>query len=114
MPKSELILSGYRGVWLFVLFDLPVVKREQRKRYTQFRGLLLADGFSQLQYSIYARYFPNDESASAIKTSIRRAVPSDGEVRLLVVTDRQFGKMESYLGKTSLLVEEPPEQMLLF
>ena len=41
-------------------------------------------------------------------------MPLDGNVRILAVTDRQFGKMENYIGKTVIPPEDPPEQMLLF
>jgi hypothetical protein len=41
MPQQEYVLSGYRGMWLFAMFDLPVTTRKARKRYTQFRKLLI-------------------------------------------------------------------------
>ncbi len=30
MPKSEFALSGYRAMWLFAMFDLPMDKPELR------------------------------------------------------------------------------------
>ena len=41
MPRRELVLSGYRGMWLFAMFDLPVTTPKARKRYTAFRKLLV-------------------------------------------------------------------------
>ena len=35
-------------------------------------------------------------------------------LRLLAVTDRQFGKMEVFCGNLPELPETPPEQLLLF
>ena len=40
--------------------------------------------------------------------------PECPEVRLLAVTERQFGKMEVYEGKKRAEAEKPPEQLLLF
>lgn len=40
---------------LLVFFDLPVVKKEDRKEYQNFRRFLLNDGYIMLQYSVYSR-----------------------------------------------------------
>ena len=96
------------------MFDLPVTTRKARKRYTQFRKALLKDGFSMLQYSVYARYCASEESATANRRRIRAALPPEGYVRVLAVTDRQFGKMENYIGKSSEPTEKPPSQLMLF
>lgn len=114
MPRRELTLSGYRGMWLFAMFDLPVTTKKARKRYAQFRKALLEDGFSMLQFSVYARYCPSEEAAAVHRSRVRIEIPPEGYVRLLAVTDRQFGKMESYIGKSSRLAEQPPSQLLLF
>jgi len=96
------------------MFDLPVSTKKARKRYARFRKVLLADGFSMLQYSVYARYCASGDTAMAHRRRIRAALPPEGYVRLLGVTDRQFGKMENYVGKSSEPAEKPPAQLLLF
>ena len=35
------MLSGYRLMWVVVMFDLPVIEREERKAATTFRNDLL-------------------------------------------------------------------------
>ena len=114
MPESRLALSGYRPVWLFAMFDLPVKTQAQRRRYAQFRKLLLSDGFSRMQYSIYARYCPSEEAGAVHRQIVRDGLPDEGQVRLLSVTDRQFGKMENFVGKRSRQAEDPPAQLMLF
>jgi CRISPR-associated protein Cas2 len=114
MPRQEYVLSGYRGMWLFAMFDLPVTTKNARKRYAQFRKLLLEDGFSMLQYSVYARYCASEEMALAHRDRVRCGLPSEGYVRLLAVTDRQFGKMESYFGEKRQSLESAPSQLVLF
>jgi len=101
-------------MWLFAMFDLPVTTPDARKRYAQFRKVLVKDGFSMLQYSVYARYCVSDEKAEVYRARIRAAIPPEGYVRVLAVTDRQFGKMESYVGKSSEPAEKPPDQLVLF
>lgn len=101
-------------MWLFAMFDLPVTTAKARKRYAQFRKLLVGQGFSMLQYSVYARYCASEEMAVAYRSRIRTELPPEGYVRILAVTDRQFGKMESYIGEKSKSLEEPPCQLVLF
>ena len=108
------IPSGYEAMWLFAMFDLPVNSKAARKRYTQFRKALIKDGFCMLQYSIYARYCPDEEAAEAHRKRMRVFLPPDGQVRLLSVTERQFGKQEVYYGKKREVCEEPPQQLMLF
>ncbi len=114
MRTCELELSGYKGMWLFVMFDVPAKTRAERKRYTTFRRSLLSVGFTQLQFSVYARYFPTEESSESTRRQIAKAIPPDGHVRILRITDRQFGKMESFVGKKQVSNEQVPEQLLLF
>lgn len=114
MPETRLALSGYRPVWLFAMFDLPVKTQAQRRRYTQFRKVLLCDGFCRMQYSVYARYCPSEEASAVHRQIVRDALPDEGQVRVLAVTDRQFGKMENYVGKKSRDAEQAPAQLMLF
>ena len=39
-------LSGYRLMWMMVMFDLPVTDKAARKEYTRFRNFLLDNGRS--------------------------------------------------------------------
>lgn len=107
-------ISEYRGVWLFTMFDLPVYDKPRRRAYTRFRKLLVKEGFSQLQYSVYARYFASEDTAKPFKRKIKKALPPEGEVRLMMVTDHQFGRMENFIGKTPENPEKPPGQLMLF
>ncbi|MEQ8209568.1 MAG: CRISPR-associated endonuclease Cas2 [Lacipirellulaceae bacterium] len=107
-------LSEYQAMWLFAMFDLPVKTRRSRRRYTQFRKLLLREGFSMLQFSVYARYCVSEKHSDSYRRRIEAQLPPDGQVRLLAVTDRQFGKMEVFLGRNRTSVEEIPDQLLLF
>ena len=107
-------LSEYRGVWLFAMFDLPVDSKKARKRYVHFRKGLLKQGFSMLQFSVYARYFGSEEASTAHRKRIEASVPCEGHVRLLTITDKQFGRMQVFYGRNEARAENPPEQLLLF
>jgi CRISPR-associated protein Cas2 len=114
MPRRELTLSRYQSVWLFAMFDLPVKTKAEKRAYVRFRNLLLDNGFSQMQYSVYTRFCAGDEAAQTYRKRIRSELPADGHVRLLSVTDRQFGKMQIFHGRKRADVEEQPTQLSLF
>ena len=101
-------------MWLFTMFDLPVDSREARRHYAEFRKTLVKHGFSMLQFSVYARYHASEEAAELHRGVIKASLPPDGHVRILAVTDRQFGKMENYIGKKRATTEKPPTQLELF
>lgn len=105
---------GLKAVWLFAMFDLPVASKAQRKRATQFRKHLLRHGFCMLQLSVYARHCPTEDSAEVLRNQVVSLLPDEGQVRLVSITDRQFGKMQSFVGKRCTDPEPPPPQLMLF
>jgi len=101
-------------MWLFAMFDLPVDEPKLRHEYTKFRKALLKEGFCMLQYSVYAHYAPSEEAEEVYRKRVHDSLPSHGQVRLISVTDRQFEKMEVFVGKKRERAEEPPHQLVLF
>lgn len=114
MPRREVIFSEYKTMWLLTMFDLPVQTKMERRDYTRFRNLLLDNGFTQMQYSVYARFCASEEIADTYRSRVEKALPPDGYVRLLAVTDRQFAKMQSFHGKKRSAPESKPSQLSLF
>jgi len=114
MKGSPPVSGKYRSVWLFAMFDLPVTTVEKRRRYARFRKLLLKNGFCKLQFSVYARYYASEESSEPARSIIRAGLPPEGQVRLLMVTDGQFGKQQVFQGAKSANAEKAPKQFMLF
>lgn len=101
-------------MWLMVMFDLPVKTKEEKREYARFRKYLLGEGFLQLQYSVYAKFCASRENTEKYYRYIKEIIPPAGHVRLIKITDKQFGDMVSLYGKTAQEVEPQPEQLLLF
>lgn len=101
-------------MWVVVLFDLPTDTKEARKQYSNFRKDLLEDGFSMMQYSVYMRHSASDENAQVHVKRIKAKLPADGEVRIMKITDKQFGYIEVFYGKKRQLFEQAPEQLQFF
>jgi len=101
-------------MWLLVMFDLPVDDETARRRYTRFRKLLLKDGFAKMQYSVYVRHCASKENADVHEARVGSAVPPEGEVRILRITDKQYERMQIFYGKERSKPEKPPAQLELF
>jgi CRISPR-associated protein Cas2 len=101
-------------MWLLAMFDLPVKSGEDRREYVRFQKGLLEEGFMRIQYSVYVRYSQSEEASLTLRRRIRARLPSGGQVRLLAVTDHQFGKMEIFEGKIRREGESAPDQLMLF
>ena len=101
-------------MWVVVLFDLPVDTKKARREYTRFRKRLLKDGFLMLQFSVYGRHCPSEENASVHAQRVAAAIPPDGEVRVLSITDKQFERMRVFWGKRRKPPENAPKQLEFF
>ena len=91
-------INGYRAMWLFVLFDLPVQTKLQRRTAAQFRKRMLNEGFNMMQFSVYTRHCPTREALVVHVKRVKRAVPSKGHVTVLAITDKQYGRMVNLQG----------------
>ncbi|MBN1591500.1 MAG: CRISPR-associated endonuclease Cas2 [Pirellulales bacterium] len=101
-------------MWILVMFDLPTDTKKARHDYTVFRKHLLENGFTQMQYSVYARHCPSKENAVVHINRVEGYVPPDGEVRILTLTDKQFERMVIFWGKVRKPVCQAPRQLELF
>ncbi len=101
-------------VWLLVMFDFPVLTKAQRRAATRYRNHLYDRGFTQVQLSVYAKYLINATGVRALLPALRAAVPPDGEVRILRLTDDQWAGMYRYYGPRDVPPEPPPPHLALF
>jgi len=101
-------------MWLLVMFDLPVVEKEQQQDANRFRAKLKDDGYFRLQYSVYARPCPSMENTKMHADRLMEWIPPEGEVRTLIITDKQFARMQVFYGGKRKPTEKPPPQLLLF
>ena len=90
--------SEYRVMWVLVFYDLPTETKKQRRIAAKFRKNIMTDGFTMFQFSIYLRHCPSKENADVHIKRVRSLLPSEGNVGILCVTDKQFGAMELYYG----------------
>jgi len=108
------MLSAYKIMWLLVLFDLPVSTKQERKRASGFRNMLIDEGFMMKQYSAYLRHCPNRATADAFSERIGKAVPPEGDVSIMTFTDKQYGLTRNFSGRAVQETEQKPRQFSLF
>ncbi|WP_298721197.1 CRISPR-associated endonuclease Cas2 [uncultured Ferrovibrio sp.] len=101
-------------MWVFAFFDLPVETKKQRRAYARFRKDLLEDGFSMMQYSVYYRHCASHENAVVHVNRMGKCVPAEGEVRFMVITDKQFSKIRTFVGRARQAMPDAPAQMEMF
>ena len=101
-------------MWMMALFDLPVLTKTERKRATDFRNLLLDEGFAMMQLSCYIRYASSKEQADALAGKIGAEIPIGGKVDILFFTDKQYGMIKTYRGSTLVERAKKPDQLQLF
>ncbi len=101
-------------MWVIVMFDLPTDTKASRKEYARFRKSLLIDGFTMMQYSVYMRHSSSDENARVHLLRVKAQLPDDGEVRIIKITDKQFGKIEVFYGNKRKPIETTPTQLQFF
>lgn len=102
-----------RAMRILVLFDLPTNTAADKKEYLAFRKFLLASGYDMLQYSVYCRITRNHDDAKKYMNQLRCHLPSEGQVRALLLTEKQYSQMWILLGTPTLAEKEVRDKELL-
>jgi CRISPR-associated protein Cas2 len=113
-PRVLQALSGYRIMWMFVLFDLPVGTKRERKAATGFRKALLDLGFEMSQFSVYLKFCAGKEQVEALTRRVEAAMPDSGKVHVVAITDKQYENIRTYRGRKREPGPRTPDQLALF
>ncbi len=109
-----MIFGGMRSMWLIAMFDMPTETKAHRDAYVKFRKGIMRDGFSMMQYSVYIRHCASEENAGVHCERVKGLLPSEGEIRVLAITDKQFGRMKVFYGRKRRPAPQSPAQIELF
>lgn len=101
-------------MWIMVLFDLPIETKIQRKEATDFRKMLIKDGFTMFQYSIYVRNCSSKENTAVHISRVSKNIPGEGKVCIITITDRQFGEIRIFEGAAKVQPIPDAIQLELF
>lgn len=108
--------NGWRSMWVMAAFDLPTQTISQKKRYSRFRKILLENGFTMMQFSVYIRNMPTLHKAEALIKRIGTCTPVQGQCAFIMITDKQFGMIKNFYGPKPANEKIPKkyEQLILF
>lgn len=84
---------------LLVMFDLPSVTNEDKKEYRHFVKLLKKEGFYMIQESIYSKLSTTPYVSESTVKTIQKALPPNGNVFVLNITEKQFNDIKILMGK---------------
>ncbi len=99
---------------LLVLFDLPVIRKDDKRNYQRFRKFLLEDGYTMLQFSVYARVTKGPDGVNTHVGRLKANLPPKGSVRALTLTEKQYAGMLFLVGKPSNQEETVGPQLELW
>lgn len=106
-------MAGFRFMRMLVFFDLPTLTTEDKRQYRQFRKLLIKNGFIMLQESVYCKMMTSPSMENSIKLLIYKNKPSQGIIQTLVVTEKQFVKMDYVVGEYTSDVIDTEERLVV-
>lgn len=112
--EPSLPLSGYRLMWIMVMFDLPVETAEERKAASDFRENLKDLGFMMTQYSVYMKHTSSQRECDTLTGKVRENLPDGGRVYVHCLTDRQYERIVRFERKKQLDAQKNPEQYQMF
>ncbi len=107
-------MSAYRLMWMMVMFDLPVMLPEERKKAYRFRCDLEDMGFEMAQFSVYLRFCGSREQMEKYIKRVQTAIPEKGKVSMLFFTDKQFGQIINFYNCSKKKAQKQPDQLVLF
>jgi CRISPR-associated protein Cas2 len=101
-------------MWVMVMFDLPVVDRDERRAATNFRNALLDLGFEMAQFSVYMRFCSSQTQIETYGKRVEAALPEGGKVNILQFTDKQYERILTFRGRAKQPPKKAPDQFALF
>lgn len=106
-------MSGFRFMRIFVFFDLPMDTLEEKREYRKFRKALIKNGFIMMQESVYCKLMTTPSVENSVKNMIQTNKPSKGVVQTLVVTEKQFVKMEYVVGENKSDIIDNEDRVII-
>lgn len=98
---------------ILLFFDLPMVTKDEVRRYTHFHKFLLVNGYIMVQYSVYSKILQNKDSVNWHMDFLKKHLPLDGSVMSLTITEKQYASMKKLVGSKLALDRKITSKKLL-
>ena len=92
-------ITGYNSWWCLVFYDLPNDTSSAKTASAKFRRWLLESGGNKFWSCCWIKFCASREKLESFTAEIKKNLPPDGNVKVLGVTDKQFGQIQIMWGK---------------
>ena len=105
--------AAREGVWTEIVREKIRRQRDVLLRWQRPQAeLLTRSGFLMMQESVYCKLTLNMSAAGAVMESVRQNKPPEGLVQMLVVTEKQFARMEFVVGESHSEIIDSDERTI--
>ena len=104
---------SYRYMRIILFFDLPSVTYSDQKEYCKFHKFLIKNGYIMMQESVYAKLALNNSVVLSEKEKLKKNKPAKGLVQILVITEKQFSRMEYIIGNKKTDVVDTESRLII-
>lgn len=101
-----------RFMRMIICFDLPTVTYLDMVNYRRFRKFLIKNGFVMMQESVYSKLVMNRNSLSLIKKRVAENLPTNGNIQLIEITEKQFAGIEYLRGRAQKRVVDSEKRVI--
>lgn len=88
---------------ILIFYDLPIKTNKDKKIYRRFRRLLIKNGHTMIQYSVYSKILNNRDAAKNHIKFIEKHAPQKGNIRVMMVTEKQYANIKVIVGGKSFI-----------
>ncbi|QJG66136.1 CRISPR-associated endonuclease Cas2 [Mycoplasma phocoeninasale] len=90
-----------RYMRIIIMYDIST-DEDNIDQYNKFRNALYKLGYYRIQYSIYGKCIGSNSQYPYEKEKIMKVIPKKSNVRILLITEKQYGDIEILSGEKSL------------
>ncbi|VEU75556.1 CRISPR-associated protein Cas2 [Mycoplasmopsis maculosa] len=87
---------------IIIMYDISMDNEEKVKKYNTFRKELFRLGYTMIQYSIYSKRLEAHTFYKKEKEKIISVIPRESNVRIMMLTEKQYQNIELLNGEKSL------------
>ncbi len=87
---------------IIIFYDLPTLTKTDRSNFSKFRTNLEKLGFIMMQESVYIKHAYNYDWVNRTRIKLNKILPPKGDIRVLVITNKQYEGIEIIRGGKSL------------
>ena len=102
-----------RFMRVIVFFFFFTMSSSDKKAYRHFRKLLIRNGFIMMQESVYVKLVLNKTAADVAIRQLIKDRPKKGLVQVLIVTEKQFSRMQYIVGDPDTDVVDDSERTII-